>query len=119
MTLDISNLTKADVYAAAQDLAKRLERQIAISEALQADVHKLASAPCLECDTVWPERLAAKEAKIEELEDTLHGALLLLDRVDMSELAATPRWSDWISFEKERRQLWETRNRLVLGQNGA
>lgn len=66
----------------------------------------------METEILWP-------AKVAELEDALHGALLLLDRVDMSELAATPRWSDWISFEKERRELWGIFNRLVRGQKGA
>lgn len=66
----------------------------------------------METEILWP-------AKVQELEDALHGALLLLDRVDMSELAATPRWSDWISFEKERRELWGIFNRLVRGQKGA
>jgi hypothetical protein len=39
--------------------------------------------------------------------------------VDKSELQLTPRWSEWISFLQERKELWETYNRLVLGQNGA
>ena len=72
MTLDITNMTKADVYAAAQDLAKRLERQILINEALRAENHQLAANPCLACETLWPERQST-------LLDLLKGALVLLD----------------------------------------
>ena len=72
MTLDISNLTKADVYAAAQDLAQRLERQIAISEVLRAENHQMAASPCLACETIWPERQ-------EALLDLLKESLVLLD----------------------------------------
>lgn len=66
----------------------------------------------METEILWPERLAA-------LEDALHGALLLLDRINQSELAATPRWSDWLTFERERAELWATWNRLVRGQKQA
>ena len=61
MTLDLSQMTKADVYAAAQDLARRLERQIAINDALRAEVIQLAATPCFHCAIVQPEldRLAA------------------------------------------------------------
>ncbi len=97
MTMNLAETTKAD-------LAAEVDR-------LRAENIELAARPCLAC--------ALAPQRCEQIEDTLHGALLLLDRVDMSELAATPRWSDWISFEKERRQLWKDRNRLVLGQNGA
>jgi hypothetical protein len=59
MTFDLANITKADVYAAAQDLGERLARQIEINQALRDENAALASRPCLECDTVTPVRIAA------------------------------------------------------------
>ena len=63
MTLDLSQMTKHDVYAAAQDLAQRLERQIQINDALRAEVIQLAATPCFHCAIVQPEldRLAAAQ----------------------------------------------------------
>jgi exosome complex RNA-binding protein Csl4 len=55
VTLDLSQMTKADVYAAAQDLARRLDRQIAISDALRAEVIQLAVTPCFHCSIIQPE----------------------------------------------------------------
>ena len=52
MTLDLSNVTKADVYRAAQDLGERLARQIEINQALRAENTALASRPCLACDVI-------------------------------------------------------------------
>jgi hypothetical protein len=49
MTLDLSNITKADVYAVAQDLAERLERQKQISETLRDELRSQAARPCLMC----------------------------------------------------------------------
>lgn len=56
-------MTKHDVYAAAQDLAQRLERQIQINDALRAEVIQLAATPCFHCAIVQPEldRLAAAQ----------------------------------------------------------
>jgi hypothetical protein len=52
MTLDLANITKADVYAAAQDLSERLARQIELNQVLRAENVALASRPCLACDVV-------------------------------------------------------------------
>ena len=95
MTTNLADITKTD-------LAAEVDR-------LRAENIELAARPCLAC--------ALAPQRCEQIEDTLHGALLLLDRVDMSELAATPRWSDWTEFEAERTELWATYNRLVRGQN--
>lgn len=95
MTTNLADITKTD-------LAAEVDR-------LRAENTELAARPCLAC--------ALAPQRCEQIEDTLHGALLLLDRVDMSELAATPRWSDWTEFEAERAELWATYNRLVRGQN--
>lgn len=73
MTLDLTNLTKADVYAAAQDLATRLERQIAITESLRIELSQ-SGHHCLGCEVIWP-------AKYEALEAELRGALCMLDLV--------------------------------------
>ena len=48
-------MTKSDVYQAAQDLARRLECQIAISDALRAEVIQLAATPCFHCAIIQPE----------------------------------------------------------------
>jgi hypothetical protein len=48
-------MTKHDVYQAAQDLARRLERQIAINDALRAEVIQLAATPCFHCAIIQPE----------------------------------------------------------------
>jgi hypothetical protein len=53
--IDLTQMTKHDVYVAAQDLALRLERQIAINEKLRAEVVQLASAPCFYCSVIEPE----------------------------------------------------------------
>ena len=55
MTLDLSQMTKHDVYQAAHDLARRLERQIAINDALRSEVIQLAATPCFHCAIVQPE----------------------------------------------------------------
>lgn len=111
MTMNLAETTKADVYAVAQDLAERLERQIAINNTLRAELTELAARPCLAC--------AVAPTNAEQLEGALQHALLLLDGVDKSELQLTPRWSEWTSFLRERAQLWEIYNRLTRAQKGA
>ena len=92
MTLDLSQMTKHDVYQAAQDLGKRLARQIEINQVLRAKMddeliqgHKLeielagareeigklqnenialASRPCLACDVID----AALRERVQQLE---------------------------------------------------
>ena len=49
MTIDLVNVSKADVYAAAQDLGERLEREKQISETLRAELRSQAARPCLIC----------------------------------------------------------------------
>tara|TARA_R110000868_G_scaffold182599_1_gene423582 strand:- start:307 stop:663 length:357 start_codon:yes stop_codon:yes gene_type:complete len=81
MTLDLANVTKADVYAAAQDLGERLARQIALNKVLHEDLNKLASRPCLECDVVTP----VLQERADLLEAELRGALCMLDLVKAKE----------------------------------
>lgn len=78
---------------------------------LRADNIELAARPCLACALMPSERT--------ELELALQQALLLLDGVDKSELRLTPRWTEWLSFERERAELWVTFNRLSSAQEGA
>ena len=49
MTIDLANVSKADVYAAAQDLGERLERERQLSETLRAELRSQAARPCLMC----------------------------------------------------------------------
>lgn len=66
MTLDLANITKADVYAAAQELARRLERQIAINDALRLDLSR-SHKNCIGCEIIWPARMVDLEEKLERL----------------------------------------------------
>lgn len=52
MTINLSETTKSDVYAVAQDLAQRLERQKALNDVLRAELAELAARPCLACATL-------------------------------------------------------------------
>ena len=97
MTTNLADTTKAD-------LAAEVDR-------LRAELTELAARPCLAC--------AVLPTNTEQLESALQHALLLLDGVDKSELALTPRWTEWTSFLRERAQLWETYNRLTNAQKGA
>ena len=114
MTLDLSQITKADVYATAQDLARRLERQIEVSQWLRAENARLATNPCLECEIIWPAKLEALLIKADKLEAELRGALLMLDQVDVEVQPWRP--SDAMQFFRDRAELWETFNRLTVGQ---
>jgi len=78
---------------------------------LRAENIELAARPCLACALMPSERT--------ELELALQQALLLLDGVDKSELQMTPRWTEWLSFQRERAELWATFNRLFRAQEGA
>jgi hypothetical protein len=127
MTLDLANITKADVYAAAQDLGERLARQIEINQALRAErtaecieAHKLeielaganeeigklqkeiaalASRPCLACDMVHP---PLHERRLD-LEAHLDAACELLNQVDVDRVELT--YGGIISFIRDRREL--------------
>ena len=59
------------------------------------------------------------KARITALEEALHGALCMLDLVDKSELSGTNRWDEWVGFMRDRKELWETYNRVVLGKEVA
>ena len=50
------------------ELTTRLQRQIAITEALRTDLHLLAAKPCLQCDIITPELIAKLQARIKQLE---------------------------------------------------
>jgi hypothetical protein len=99
MTLDLANITKADVYAAAQDLGERLARQIEINQALRAENTALASRPCLACDVVHPplhERRLDLEAHFEK-------ACEMLNQVDVDRVELT--YGGVVSFIRDRRKL--------------
>jgi hypothetical protein len=66
VTLDLTQMTKHDVYAASQDLARRLERQIAINDALRLDLSR-SHENCIGCEIIWPARMADLEEKLERL----------------------------------------------------
>ena len=99
MTLDLTNVTKADVYAAAQDLGERLARQIELNQALRAENVALASRPCLACDLVHPplhERRLDLEAHFEQ-------ACELLNQIDADTVGLT--YGSIVSFIRDRREL--------------
>ena len=105
MTLDLSNITKADVYAAAQDLGDRLARQIEINQVLRAENIALAedialaSRPCLACDVVHP---PLHERRLD-LESHFEKACELLNQVDPDTVATT--FGSIVAFIRDRREL--------------
>ncbi|CAB4134569.1 hypothetical protein UFOVP781_21 [uncultured Caudovirales phage] len=99
MTLDLANVTKADVYAAAQDLGERLARQIALNKVLHDDINKLASRPCIECDIVMP----ALRDRLSELETRYEQACELLGQIDAGTVSV--QWGSVVSFIEKRREL--------------
>jgi hypothetical protein len=110
MTLDLDNVTKADVYAAAQDLGERLARQIALNKVLHDDINTLASRPCLECDVVIP----ALQERADLLEAELRGALCMLDLVDPETVHLyVGTTADWV---RDRTELNNTFQKLTKPQ---
>ena len=99
MTLDLANVTKADVYSAAQDLGERLARQIEINQALRAENLALASRPCLACDVVHP---ALHERRLD-LEAHFDQACKLLNQVNADTVGTT--FGSVVSFIRDRREL--------------
>ena len=99
MTLDLSQVTKADVYAAAQDLGERLARQIELNQALRAENVALASRPCLACDLVHP---PLHERRLD-LESHFDQACELLNQVDADTVGTT--FGSIVSFIRDRREL--------------
>jgi hypothetical protein len=99
MTLDLANVTKADVYAAAQDLGERLARQIEINQVLRAENMALASRPCLACDVVHP---PLHERRLD-LEAHLDAACELLNQVDADTVGTT--YGSIVSFIRDRSEL--------------
>ena len=95
MTLDLANITKADVYAVAQDLAQRLERQIAINDALRLDLSR-SHENCIGCEIIWPTRMADLEAHFET-------ACELLNQIDVDTVGLT--YGSIVSFIRDRREL--------------
>lgn len=99
MTLDLTNVTKSDVYAAAQDLGERLARQIELNQVLRAENIAMASRPCLACDLVHPplhERRLDLEAHFEK-------ACELLNQIDVDTVGLT--YGSIVSFIRDRREL--------------
>ena len=127
MTLDLSQMTKHDVYASAQDLGERLARQIEINHVLRAEMdgeciegHKLeielagaieeigklqnentalASRPCLACDIVHP---PLHERRLD-LEALFEQACELLNQIDADTVGLT--YGSIVSFIRDRREL--------------
>jgi hypothetical protein len=99
MTLDLANVTKADVYAAAQDLGERLARQIALNKVLHDEINALASRPCFECDIVTP----ALRDRLEELEARYEQACELLGQIDAGTVSL--QWGSVVNFIRDRREL--------------
>jgi len=99
MTLDLANITKADVYAAAQDLGERLAKQIELNQVLRAENVALASRPCLECEAVHP---ALHERRLD-LEAHFERACELLNQIDVDTVGLT--YGSIVSFIRDRREL--------------
>jgi hypothetical protein len=99
MTLDLANITKADVYAAAQDLGERLARQIELNQVLRDENAALASRPCLACEVVHP---ALHERRLD-LEAHFEKACELLNQVDVDTVGLT--YGSIVSFIRDRREL--------------
>ena len=99
MTLDLANITKADVYAAAQDMGERLARQIEINQALRAENVALASRPCMACDVVHPP-LHERRLDLEALFDQ---ACELLNQIDVDTVGLT--YGSIVSLVRDRRAL--------------
>jgi hypothetical protein len=99
MTLDLANITKADVYAAAQDLGERLARQIELNQVLRDENAALASRPCLACEVVHP---ALHERRLD-LEAHFEKACEMLNRVDVDRVELT--YGGVVSFIRDRREL--------------
>lgn len=141
MTLDLTNVTKADVYAAAQDLGERLARQIEINKVLRAQMddeciqaHKLeielagaieeigklqnenvalASRPCLACDLVHPP-LHERRLDLEALFDQ---ACELLNQIDPDTAELT--YGSIVSFIRDRRELNAARRPIEAANSPA
>lgn len=99
MTLDLANVTKADVYAAAQDLGERLARQIEINQALRAENVALASRPCLECEIITP----ALRERVRDLERDLNTAMMMLNKIDADSVSLL--YGTIVRFVADRREL--------------
>ena len=99
MTLDLSNITKAEVYAAAYDLAERLARQTQLNQVLRSENIALASRPCLACDLVHP---PLHERRLD-LESHFEQACELLNQIDADTVELT--YGSIVAFIRDRREL--------------
>ena len=113
MTLDLSQVTKADVYAAAQDLGERLARQIELNQALRAENVALASRPCLACDVVHPP-LHERRLDLEALFDQ---ACELLNQIDAYTVELA--YGSIVSFIRDRRELNAARRPIEAANSPA
>ena len=113
MTLDLTNVTKADVYAAAQDLGERLARQIALNKVLHDDIIALASRPCLACDVVHP---PLHERRLD-LESHFDKACEMLNQVDVDRVELT--YGGVVSFIRDRRELNAARRPIEAANSPA
>jgi hypothetical protein len=99
VTLDLANITKADVYAAAQDLGERLARQIELNQVLRDENAALASRPCLACEVVHP---SLHERRLD-LEAHFERACELLNQIDVDTVGLT--YGSIVAFIRDRREL--------------
>ena len=119
MTLDLTNITKADVYAAAQDLGERLARQIELNQVLRAENIALAediaiaSHPCLACDVVHP---PLHERRLD-LEALFGQACELLNQIDPDTVELT--YGSIVAFIRDRRQLNAARRPIEAANSPA
>jgi isoleucyl-tRNA synthetase len=99
MTLDLANITKDHLYAAAQDLGERLARQIALNKVLHDEMNALASRPCLACEVVHP---PLHDRRLD-LEVHFEQACELLNQIDADTVGTT--FGSIVSFIRDRREL--------------
>lgn len=127
MPIDLTHITAADAYRAAQDPGDRLARQIQINQALrdertaecieahkleielaganeeigklQNEITALASRPCLACDVVHP---PLHERRLD-LEAHFERACEMLNQVDVDRVELT--YGGIVSFIRDRREL--------------
>lgn len=111
MPIDLTHITAAHAYRAAQDLSERLARQIKINQVLRDELAALATRLCLACEVVHP---PLHERRLD-LEAHLDLACELLDQVDADTLGLT--YGGIVSFIRDRRLLNAARQ-PAKGPNG-
>lgn len=119
MTINLAETTKAGVYAVAQDLAQRLERQKALNDVLRAELTQLAARPCLACATLpTPADVVGLRAALQQADRLLDGAIrqraMARSTDSTGRLIADDSWPHYLRLVDEWRQ-----NASALAQKGA